>query len=160
MKKKSVHVKYSTALIQLPLVNDNPLTEVRTPVDVATVCHDMSELAQECFHILVLNSRNKLLSRCLISIGTLDSTIVHARDVFRQAILEHGSALVLCHNHPSGDPTPSAEDLRITRQLILAGQVLGIMVMDHIILGRKSTGNPGYLSLREAGICDFTGNPS
>lgn len=158
--KKAIHVmNYRTALVQLPLVRDTPLSIVRTPQEVAAICSDMTDLAQESFHVLVINSKNRLLARCLVSIGTLDSTLVHARDVFRQAIIEHGAAVILAHNHPSGDPTPSAEDVRITRQLISAGEILQIKVLDHVIIGRKKDIHPGYLSMRESGVCTFTSSP-
>lgn len=155
MKKKIAHHGYQTALIQLPLVTITSMNIVRTPAEVVAICADMTDLAQESCNVLSLNARNRLLSRTLVSIGTLDSSLVHARDVFRQAIISSAYALILIHNHPSGDPTPSAEDIRITRQLIEAGKILGIRIMDHVILGHKTDNQPGYLSLRESGLCDF-----
>lgn len=149
-------MEYRTALIQLPLLKAAKLGgTVRSPAEVADICSDMADLAQESFHVLVLNTRNRLLSRCLISIGTLDSSIVHVRDVFRQAIVEHAASIIVVHNHPGQDTTPSAEDVRITRQLIEAGNLLDIAVLDHVVIGRKTEGSPGYLSLRESGLCMF-----
>jgi DNA repair protein RadC len=91
-----------------------------------------------------------------VSKGILDSSLVHPREVFKPAIQSGCAALILMHNHPSGDPAPSADDVRITRQLIQAGQVIGIKVLDHVILGRPSADRrTDFLSMREAGLVEF-----
>lgn len=100
----------------------------------------------ECFAVLLLNTRRRIKGHQLLTIGTLDAILVHPREVFRGAIVAAASAIVLAHNHPSGDPTPSEADLRVTRDLIRAGQLLRIDVLDHVILG-----NPAHASLRELG---------
>ena len=106
----------------------------------------------EHFLVLLLNTRRRLIRVEPISQGTLDSIHVHAREVFKQAISANASAIVLVHNHPSGDPTPSEADIKVTRDLIRAGQLLKIEVLDHIILGRKTTERErDYTSLRELG---------
>ncbi|OGV66918.1 MAG: hypothetical protein A2283_24320 [Lentisphaerae bacterium RIFOXYA12_FULL_48_11] len=148
---------YRTAIIQLPLVKDTPTVAVKTPAQVAEICSDMVDLAQEVFQVLVLSSKNKLITRCMVSIGLLDASLVHPREVFRQAIIEHGAAIALCHNHPSGDSTASAEDIRITKQLIECGNILDIKILDHVIIGKKTETQPGFLSMRESGLCDFSG---
>ena len=150
-------MNYVTALIQLPLIREVRKEPVKTPEDVARLCSDIRDLAQETFHVLMLNTKNNLINRVMSSVGILDSTLVHPREVFRQAVSENAAAVVLVHNHPSGDPTPSAEDLRITRQLIEAGVVLGIAVTDHVIIGRESDRTKGFLSIREQGLCNFAG---
>jgi DNA repair protein RadC len=149
-------MNYSSALVQLPLVRDCPRQRVRTPEDVYRVCGDLANLAQESFHVLTLDSRNGLINRHLISLGLADASLVHPREVFRAAIGEDGaSALLLAHNHPSGDPTPSAEDIRITRQLIEAGRIIDIKVLDHVVISRACDGGPAFVSLRESGLCAF-----
>lgn len=106
----------------------------------------------EHFLVLLLNTRRRLIRVEPISQGTLDSIHVHAREVFKQAISANASAIVLVHNHPSGDPTPSEADIKVTRDLIRAGQLLKIEVLDHIILGRKTTERArDFASLRELG---------
>ena len=101
----------------------------------------------ECFVVLLLNTRRRVKGHQFVSIGTLDTILVHPREVFRAAIAVGGvSALVLLHNHPSGDPTPSEADIKVTRDLIRAGQLLRIEVLDHVIVGAQR-----YCSLREAG---------
>lgn len=148
-------MNYMTAMIQLPLVKEGRKERIRSPEDVARVCDDLKDLAQEAFHVLALNAKNCLINRYLVSIGIADASLVHPREVFRQAILENAAALVLTHNHPSGDPTPSAEDIRITRQLIEVGKMVDIRVQDHVIVGRASETGKGFLSMRESGLCSF-----
>lgn len=106
----------------------------------------------EQFQVLLLNTRRKLIRVDKVSQGTLDTILVHPREVFKTAISANASAIVLVHNHPSGDPTPSEADVKVTRDLIRAGQVLKIDVLDHIIIGRKSKErDQDYASLRELG---------
>jgi len=100
----------------------------------------------ECFAVLFLNTRRRIKGHQLVSIGTLDTILVHPREVFRLAVILSTSALVLMHNHPSGDPTPSEADIKVTRDLIRAGQLLKIEVLDHVIMG-----NPRHCSLRDLG---------
>jgi DNA repair protein RadC len=106
----------------------------------------------EMLQVLLLNTRRRLLRVEEVSSGTLDSILVHPREVFRSAIAANAAALILVHNHPSGDPTPSENDIRTTRDLIRAGQLLKIEVLDHIILGRASAERTrDYCSLRQMG---------
>ena len=147
---------FQTALIQLPLVRESSGERVRTPEDVYRVCSDIAELAQEAFHVLSVDVKNRLINRHLVSLGLVDASLVHPREVFRTAIgQDAASAVVLVHNHCSGETTPSAEDLRITRQLIEAGKILDVKVLDHVVIGRPVNGSPAFLSMRENGLCTF-----
>jgi DNA repair protein RadC len=106
----------------------------------------------ETLQVLLLNTRRRLIRVEEIADGTVDTLLVHAREVFRAAIAANASAIVLAHNHPSGDPTPSEADIKVTRDLIRAGQLLKIEVLDHVILGRAAEGRAKeYTSLRELG---------
>ncbi|MEI6074935.1 MAG: DNA repair protein RadC [Verrucomicrobiota bacterium] len=106
----------------------------------------------ESFQVLLLNTRKRLIRPVEISKGTLDTILVHPREVFRAAIVANAAGILLVHNHPSGDPTPSEADIKVTRDLIRAGQVLKIEVIDHIILGRATAERAkDYASLRELG---------
>jgi DNA repair protein RadC len=107
----------------------------------------MRDLRKEVFKVLLLNRANRFIKEVFISEGTLDASIVHPRDVFREALLEPAAGIILIHNHPSGNPSPSEEDLRITKQLGEAGRLLGIKVYDHIILAGES-----YRSLADEGL--------
>jgi DNA repair protein RadC len=130
---------------------------VKTPQDVVSVLRDrVRQLEREVFWVLLLDARNRLKDRPVdVTHGLLDASLVHPREVFREAIRSATAAVVLAHNHPSGDPSPSAEDVRITRQMVNAGKVVDIRVLDHVILGRETPGTPGYCSLREDGIVEF-----
>jgi len=100
----------------------------------------------ECFVALILNTRRRVKGHYLVSIGTMDTILVHPREVFRLAIMTAAASIVLTHNHPSGDSTPSEADIKVTRDLIRAGQLLKIEVVDHVVIG-----NPKHTSLRELG---------
>ena len=102
------------------------------------------DAVQEQFHIITLNKRMKVIDTHLITVGTLDASLVHPREVFRPAIKDSAGAIVLAHNHPSGDPTPSREDLQVTERLEKCGETIGISVVDHVVLGRD-----GCTSIRE-----------
>jgi DNA repair protein RadC len=109
---------------------------IRGPVDVwRRMGPVLRDLEQEEFHILLLNSQHHLLREVLVTRGILDASLIHPREVFRPAVSEGAAAVILVHNHPSGDPSPSAEDRAVTRQMVGAGRVLGIPVLDHVIVG-------------------------
>lgn len=150
-------MNYHAALIQLPLVRETATEHVAKPDVVYRICRDMGELAQETFQVLALTTKNRLINRHLISIGLVDTCLAAPREVFRPVILDGATNVIIVHAHPSGDPTPSTEDIRLTRQLVEAGKILGIPVLDHVIIGRPASPlDPGYLSMRESGLCNFT----
>ena len=106
----------------------------------------------EEFHTILLDTRRRLIRTEQITAGILDTAIVHPREVFKKAIAANASALVLVHNHPSGDPTPSKADIQVTRDLMRAGQLLKIEVLDHVIMGQRTTERDrDYVSLKEMG---------
>lgn len=106
----------------------------------------------ESFYVVLLNTRRRIMGHVLVATGTLDTILVHPREVFRAAIVANASAIVLMHNHPSGDPSPSEADIKVTRDLVRGGQLLKIEVLDHIIIGDPRMGaGPGHCSLRELG---------
>ena len=132
---------------------------LRDPESVARALQPLASVEQqEVFWALNLDSKNRLIGRpCEVSRGLLDTTPVHPREVFKMAVRQAAAAVILAHNHPSGDPTPSAEDLRVTRQLVDAARVMGIRILDHVIVGRETPDHPAHLSLREKGLVAFDG---
>lgn len=130
---------------------ESPVLE--NPVTVVSYIREMIRLENvESFHVLLLNTRKKLIRVEEISRGLLDSLLVHPREVFRAAIAANAAGILLVHNHPSGDPAPSEADIKTTRELIRAGQLLKIEVVDHVIIGRASADRAkDYSSLRELG---------
>lgn len=124
-----------------------------SPEKIASILReDNRQYRVETFQVVLLNTRRRLISVERISQGILDTLLVHPREVFQTAIAKNASAMVLVHNHPSGDPSPSEADITVTRDLIRAGNILKIQVLDHIILGTMSEGESrDYVSLREMG---------
>jgi len=126
---------------------DTPGPTVHGPSDVQRLLRSQAErLPTESFYALLLNIRNEVLGIQEISRGTATGVDVHPRDVFQGAIVANAAAVVVAHNHPSGDPQPSADDMALTKRLKDAGQLLGIPVLDHIVLGRDS-----FTSMAEVG---------
>jgi DNA repair protein RadC len=107
----------------------------------------MEDLPREVFRVALLDAHNGLLRDVIVSEGTLSSSLVHPREVFKPAILEPAASLILLHNHPSGDPTPSREDLKLTRQLVECARLLDLRINDHVVIGRGR-----YVSLAEKGM--------
>jgi len=109
---------------------------VRGPADVyRRMGPRLRDLEQEEFHALLLNARHRVIREVAVTRGILDASLIHPREVFRLAVVEAAAGVILVHNHPSGDPTPSAEDRAVTRQLAEAGRALGIPVLDHVVVG-------------------------
>jgi DNA repair protein RadC len=116
---------------------------IRGPEDVLGQVRDLVQARREHFVVLLLNARHELQCRETVSIGSLNASIVHPREVFLPAILHSAASVVLVHNHPSGDPEPSEEDLGITRRLVQVGELVGIAVLDHVIVAGR-----GHVSFR------------
>ena len=127
---------------------------VSTPEDAAAaVREDMRVLDREEFRVLLLNTKNGLIKKCEVSRGSLNASIVEPREVFKDAIAASAASMILVHNHPSGDPTPSSEDIAVTKRLVKAGELLNIAVLDHIILGHRTDGDDNdFVSLKELGL--------
>ncbi len=130
------------------------LPRISGPLSIVDYMRDrFGSRTQEEFHVLLLDTKNRLLRDELVTVGLVDRTQVHAREVFRRAIQESCSRVALVHNHPSGDPTPSAHDLACTASLVAAGKVVGIEVIDHVVVGQASPERPaGYVSLKEQNL--------
>jgi DNA repair protein RadC len=127
---------------------------ISSPEDAAAVLReDMRTLDREEFWVLLLNTKNGLIKKCPTSRGSLNASIVEPREVFKDAIAASAASMILVHNHPSGDPTPSAEDVTVTKRLVKAGELLNISVLDHIILGHRTAGRDhDFASLKELGL--------
>lgn len=122
--------------------------DLRAPSDVYRLVRPMLEgLTHERFLVLLLNTKNRLLKVETVGVGTLNASLVHPREVFRAAIRAAAAAVIVSHNHPTGDPSPSPEDVELTRRLADAGRLVGIDLLDHVIVGEGR-----FLSLREEGV--------
>src|SRR6266853_835672 len=127
---------------------------VNDPATAASlVREEMRDLDREQFRVLLLNTKNTLIRIADVSRGSLNASIVEPREVFKDAIAASAAGMILVHNHPSGDPTPSSEDISVTKRLVKAGDLLNIAVLDHIILGHRNTKrDQDYVSLKELGL--------
>lgn len=144
---------------RLPSATVPERQEVRVPAEAARLIRGLSRAHEvEEFWVIMLDAKYRLRrAPVAVSRGILDACLVHPREVFKEAIRACSAAVILVHNHPSGDSTPSPADIKITRQLIEVGRVVDIDVLDHVIVGEVSTGNPqGFTSLRESGLVSFT----
>ena len=126
-------------------------TRITSSQDIFNIHRQMegyfTSLDREEFVIIGLDGKNRTMFFNSLSVGSLSASIVHPREVFKMAILGNAASLILCHNHPSGDPTPSPEDIEITKRLVAAGELLGIKILDHIIFGDNE-----YLSFTDKGL--------
>jgi DNA repair protein RadC len=121
---------------------------IRSPKDAADLFHRLiGENDREQFCILCLNTKNEPTALHTVSIGTLNASLVHPRETFKLAILANAAAIIACHNHPSGEPTPSPEDVELTERLRDSGTLLGIDLLDHLVLGEAS-----FISMKERGL--------
>ncbi len=127
---------------------------VGSPEQAASVLREeFRGLDREQFRVLLLNTKNALIKCCKVSEGSLNASIVEPRETFKEAFTNSAASIILAHNHPSGDPTPSSEDIAITKKLVKAGELLNIAVLDHIIIGQRMQGRAqDYVSLKELGL--------
>ncbi len=144
------------ASLSFNLVRLGDDVRVDTPAKVAEylVGAFAANPTQESFWVILLDRKNRAMGRVMITLGTLTSSLVHPSEVFRPAILGSASAIIVAHNHPSGDPAPSAADIQVTRALREAAKILQIELLDHVIVGDRE-GDPagkGWYSFREAGL--------
>ncbi len=145
--KKAVRILAAFEAGRRALTDPKKLTKISSPEAVwKLVLPSMAGLITEEFRVLILNNRQNLLKNNLISMGSVSEAIVHPREVFRDAIKEGASAIIICHNHPSGSLEPSREDIVTTERIAESGRVVGIPLVDHVIVAAS-----GYLSLKEAG---------
>lgn len=133
--------------VSASLINNNRVT-IKSPVEVSTLLmEEMRHLKKEVFKIILLNTKNHIIKYMDVSVGSLNSSIVHPREVFSEAVKAGCSGILLVHNHPSGDPEPSREDIETTQRLVNAGNILGIKVLDHVVIGDGK-----YISFKEQGL--------
>ncbi len=127
---------------------EEPKRKICSPKDVYTLMYPkMREQKKEKFITLCLDTKNQILKEEVVSIGSLNASIVHPREVFKSALMESSASVIMVHNHPSGDPSPSREDIMVTKKIVEGGKLLGIDVLDHIIIG-----DGRYVSLKDEGF--------
>lgn len=147
--------EYGLDVVNVRLVKEKSLysdVPIANPADAArTVIDEMATFDREVFCVMNLNTKGKVINLSIVSVGVLDSSMVHPREVFKSVILSNAAAVILIHNHPSGVPEPSHEDFEVTKRLMEAGEVLGIKVVDHLIV---AGGTGDYCSLASEGVLE------
>ena len=128
-------------------LNTDQVPEIISPADVWKLCADIRESKREHVVAFYLDIQNHLIERSIVSIGTLDASLIHPREVFEPAIRLHSAAVIIAHNHPSGDIRPSSEDKEVTRRLVSVGNILGIALADHVIISKSA-----FLSFQQEGL--------
>ena len=152
VKPRTIRFKQIKAVYETLIIKEDIAAYLKTgsrftePRQVADTFQFMMKETKEMFITLHLDGKNRIICMDIVSIGSLNQSIVHPREVFKTALLSNAAAVLLIHQHPTGDPSPSSEDIAITRRLKEAGDLLGIKVLDHIIIG------DGYLSFVERGL--------
>lgn len=143
---KAVAIKAALELGRRLLLSEaNERPQIRSPQDVATMLQlKMSLLEQEHLQVVLLNTKNYVVGTPTVYVGSLNASMVRISEVFRDAVKENCAAIIVAHNHPSGDPTPSPEDVRVTREMVAAGKLLDIEVLDHLVIGHNR-----YISLKQ-----------
>jgi DNA repair protein RadC len=135
------HLKYKIPQIKLAILREpssEPQPAIRTPNDLEQYLEPMKHLSEEHFVALHLNARNQVMGYHVVSHGTVSASLVHPREVFKAALLNNAYCLIVAHNHPAGSPDPSPDDINTTRQLVAAGKILGIEIIDHMIVSYRS----------------------
>lgn len=144
---------YRIPSVKIQLVKDGTINAaerpyISTPYDVAAIMQPVVELlAEERMYVMLLSTKNRVNAIQEVSVGSLNASIVHPREIFKAAILSNAAALIMVHNHPSGDPTPSPEDAQITKLIVDAGKLLNIPILDHVVIGDRR-----YASMKEKGM--------
>jgi DNA repair protein RadC len=146
---KSVQLKAALELgRRSTLARPDDRYQITSPADAANLLlHQLDGLDQEHLVIISLDTKNRVLSQETLYIGNINTSIIRVSEVFRLAIRHNAPAIIICHNHPSGDPNPSPEDVRVTREIVAGGKLLDIEVLDHLVIGHQ-----GYVSLKERGL--------
>ena len=137
-------LEFSRRVLNQGMGLDQPIT---SPVEVLSELRHIRDLKQEHFVVVFLNARNQVIKTETVSIGSLNTSLVHPREVFAPAVGTSAASVILGHNHPSGDVTPSREDIELTRRMVQAGEILGIKVVDHLIIGSER-----FISMKEANV--------
>jgi DNA repair protein RadC len=133
---------------RLLIASPDARPQITSPIDAANLLMlEMSGLEQESLRTILLDTKNHVLTSPTVYVGNVNSSIIRVSEIFREAVRENATAIIVAHNHPSGDPTPSPEDVQVTRSIVEAGILLGIEVLDHIVIGHQR-----FVSLKERGL--------
>jgi DNA repair protein RadC len=151
-KRKAEAVMAALSITNMAGVEEAALEPLDSPERVYNFCLDMCSLNQEVLRVILLDARYRAITKLDVFKGSLNESLAHPREIFRPAIVHSAYAFVVAHNHPSGDPSPSEADIRLTRRLLEGARILQIQLVDHVIIGSALAGRPPYFSFKEGGI--------
>ena len=151
-RNQALRVISALRLAAVALRDERQKLTIDSPLAIADLCSEMRFLDRESLRVVLLNTKQQLIKVISVGEGTLNEAPTHPREIFKPAIVYCAYSFILVHNHPSGDPSPSEADLRLTRRLVEAARILQINLLDHIIIGTPAPGRSDYFSCKEAGI--------
>ena len=125
---------------------------IDSPIAIADLCSEMRFLDREVLRVVLLNAKQYLIKICTVSQGTVNESLAHPREIFKPVITHSANSFILLHNHPSGDPSPSEADMRLTRRILEASRILQLNLIDHVIIGSPAPGRSSYFSFKEGGV--------
>jgi DNA repair protein RadC len=151
-RDKAAQLVSSLHLAAVALREERTRLFIDTPLAVAELCAEMRFLTHESLRVILLNTKQELIKVVSVSQGTLNEALAHPREVFKPVIAFSAYTFIMVHNHPSGDPSPSGADLRLTRRILEASRILQLQLIDHVIIGTPAPGRSSYFSFKEGGV--------
>src|SRR5262249_39519474 len=151
-RSKAVRLVSSLRMGAVALREDRQSHTIDGPVVIADLCSEMRFLDRESLRVVLLNAKRQLIKIAHISVGSVNESLAHPREVFKPAIVLSAYSFIMVHNHPSGDPSPSEADMRLTRRILEASRILQLHLIDHVIIGSPAPGRNSYFSFKEAGV--------
>jgi DNA repair protein RadC len=151
-RSKAVRLVSSLRMGAVALREDRQSHTIDGPVAIADLCSEMRFLDRESLRVVLLNAKQQLIKIAHISVGSLNESLAHPREVFKPAIVLSAYSFIMVHNHPSGDPSPSEADVRLTRRILEGSRILQLPLLDHVIIGAPAPGRSEYFSFKEAGV--------
>ena len=151
-KRKAQAVMAALSITTTAIAEEVALEAMDSPERVYKFCLDMCSLNQEVLRVILLDAKSRVITKVDVFKGSLNESLAHPREIFRAALVHSAYALVVAHNHPSGDPSPSEADIRLTRRLSEGARILQIQLVDHVIVGSAMPGSMPYFSFKEGGV--------
>jgi DNA repair protein RadC len=151
-RSKAIRLVSSLRMGAVALREERQSLTIDSPEAIADLCSEMRFLDRESLRVVLLNAKHQLIKVATVSQGSVNESLAHPREVFKPAIVLSAYSLILVHNHPSGDPSPSEADLRLTRRILDASRILQLHLIDHVIIGSAAPGRSSYFSFKEAGV--------
>jgi len=151
-RSKALRLVSSLRMGAVALREERQSLTVDSPLAIADLCSEMRFLDRESLWVVLLNAKQHLIKVCTVSQGTVNESLTHPREIFKPVITHSAYSFIMVHNHPSGDPSPSQADLRLTRRINEASRILQLNLIDHVIIGSPAPGRSSYFSFKEGGI--------